>query len=161
MKNVTIALDDETHRRARIRAAEMGTSLSALVKAYLSSLGDSDAPATVAQEVREMPMPYHPEPAAIAAMPLSAALLAASSAQPSTPPAEKGPDGQPYYVDGKWVWTKDGKPRKPGAMRHLAGWTKDFDEWPDGFIDALYGEDSEAANNWWKPFAKAPERPGS
>ncbi len=35
MKNVTIALDDETHRLARIRAAELGTSLSAMGKAYL------------------------------------------------------------------------------------------------------------------------------
>ena len=35
MKNVTIALDDETHRLARVRAAELGTSLSAMVKAYL------------------------------------------------------------------------------------------------------------------------------
>jgi hypothetical protein len=31
MKNVTIALDDETHRLARIRAVELGTSLSAMV----------------------------------------------------------------------------------------------------------------------------------
>ncbi|MBX3561905.1 MAG: hypothetical protein KF780_08840 [Sphingomonas sp.] len=35
MKNVTISLDDETHRRARIRAAELGTSLSALVRELL------------------------------------------------------------------------------------------------------------------------------
>lgn len=32
MKNVTISLDDETHRRARIRAAELGKSLSGLVR---------------------------------------------------------------------------------------------------------------------------------
>ncbi len=155
MKNVTIALDDETHRRARIRAAELGTSLSALVKDYLTSLGGDEAPATRAQEVREMPMPYHHEPHGPAASP-----MAMQATQPS-PPTDKGPDGQPYCVDGKWVWTKDGKPRKPGAMRHLAGWTKDFDEWPDGFIDAMYGDDTEAANNWWKPFAKAPARPDS
>lgn len=155
MKNVTIALDDETHRRARIRAAELGTSLSALVKDYLSSLGDDHAPVTRAQEVREMPMPYHHELPKLAAKPVPV-----QAAQP-TLPAEKGPEGQPYCVDGKWVWTKDGKPRKPGAMRHLAGWTKDFDEWPDGFIDAMYGDDTEAANNWWKPFARAPERPGN
>ena len=35
MKNVTISLDDETHRRARIHAAELGTSLSALVRELL------------------------------------------------------------------------------------------------------------------------------
>lgn len=56
MKNVTIALDDETHRLARIRAAELGTSLSALVKQYLASL--ADAPAI---GVREMPMSYAAE----------------------------------------------------------------------------------------------------
>lgn len=43
MKNVTISLDDETHRRARIRAAELGTSLSALVRELLENLDrDSD-----------------------------------------------------------------------------------------------------------------------
>ena len=42
MKNVTITIDDETHRAARIRAAEMGTSLSALVKDYLpATLGQA------------------------------------------------------------------------------------------------------------------------
>jgi plasmid stability protein len=35
MKNVTISLDDETHRKARIRAAERGKSLSALVRDLL------------------------------------------------------------------------------------------------------------------------------
>ena len=54
MKNVTIALDDDTHRKARIRAAELGTSLSALVKDYLSGLGQ-DAPAV--SGLREMQMP--------------------------------------------------------------------------------------------------------
>jgi plasmid stability protein len=129
MKNVTIALDDETHRNARIRAAELGTSLSALVKHYLEGL--SDGSSTVAQAiattgVREMPMSFTAEPAA----PLNA--------------------GPPWLVDGKWVYTKDGKPRKPGAMRHLGGgWTEDFDEWPDGFIDALHGDDTPASNTWW------------
>ncbi|MFZ5725413.1 MAG: hypothetical protein ACOY4C_03260 [Pseudomonadota bacterium] len=62
MKNVTIALDEETHRRARIRAAELGTSLSALVKAYLEQLGSADA-APVAG-VREMPTSFTPMPPA-------------------------------------------------------------------------------------------------
>jgi hypothetical protein len=155
MKNVTIALDDETHRRARIRAAELGTSLSALVKSYLIDLSDDGvAPERQIGGVREMPMPFHHEPPPPTVSAVTPVLQA-------SPPAAKGPDGQPYYVAGKWVWTKDGKPRKPGAMRHLAGWTKDFDEWPDGFIDAMYGNDTEAANNWWKPLAKAAERPGS
>jgi hypothetical protein len=58
MKNVTIALDDETHRLARIKAAEMGTSLSALVKAYLSGLTSGDAPELAG--VRETPSTYVP-----------------------------------------------------------------------------------------------------
>lgn len=62
MKNVTIALDEETHRRARIRAAELGTSLSALVKAYLEQLGSADA--TPAAGVREMPTSFTPAPPA-------------------------------------------------------------------------------------------------
>ena len=39
MKNITIAIDDQTYRRARIKAAERGTSVSALVKQYLAKLG--------------------------------------------------------------------------------------------------------------------------
>lgn len=39
MKNVTVSLDDETYRRARIRAAEQDTSISALVRDYLNHLG--------------------------------------------------------------------------------------------------------------------------
>lgn len=35
MKNITVSIDDETHRRARIRAAELGTSLSAAVRDFL------------------------------------------------------------------------------------------------------------------------------
>jgi plasmid stability protein len=38
VKNITVTLDDETYRRARIRAAEMETSVSALVKKFLSDL---------------------------------------------------------------------------------------------------------------------------
>jgi hypothetical protein len=38
VKNITIAVDDETYRRARIKAAERGTSVSALVKQFLAGL---------------------------------------------------------------------------------------------------------------------------
>jgi plasmid stability protein len=38
MKNITVSVDDETHRSARIRAAELGTSVSALVRNYLRGL---------------------------------------------------------------------------------------------------------------------------
>lgn len=41
MKNVTVSLDEDTWRRARVRAAETGRSLSALVRDYLRELGDA------------------------------------------------------------------------------------------------------------------------
>ena len=40
MKNITVSVDEETHRLARIRAAEMDTSVSALVRDYLKGLTD-------------------------------------------------------------------------------------------------------------------------
>lgn len=139
MKNVTIALDDETHRRARIRAAEMGTSLSALVKAYLIDLAGGAYPAPAAQQalgVRDVQMPfYHDAPAPVA------------SAQ-----SAKGPDGQPFCVNGKWVWTKDGKPRKPGALRHLGSLPDNWDEWPpemEAYFEKLQAEPwPDDANDW-------------
>ena len=112
MKNVTIALDDETHRKARIRAAELGTSLSALVKDYLSTLTAEDSQPS---GVREMPVAFkHAEPAK---------------------------DGPPWFIDGKWVYTPDGKPRQPGALRK-AGKCADLPETPDWLIDIMEnGED--------------------
>ena len=88
VKNVTIALDDETHRNARIRAAELGTSLSALVKGYLATLTSGGAP--VAEGVRELGMPFK---------------HAVSS------------DTGPWLIDGKLSYTRDGKPRQPGSLR--------------------------------------------
>ena len=38
MRNITVSVDDATYRRARIRAAELDTSVSALVREYLRSL---------------------------------------------------------------------------------------------------------------------------
>ncbi len=38
MKNITVSVDEGTYRRARIRAAELDTSVSALVRGYLRSL---------------------------------------------------------------------------------------------------------------------------
>jgi hypothetical protein len=113
MKNITITIYDETHRQARIRAAELGTSVSALVKDYLNSLVNVGP---VSQGVREMPMPFNPAPADVAAPPL------------------KGPDGQPYFVNGEWVWTKDGKPRKPGGLKGKLWMADDFDQWPDDIL---------------------------
>ena len=42
MRNITVSVDDDTYRRSRVRAAELDTSVSALVRTYLRSLvGDS------------------------------------------------------------------------------------------------------------------------
>ena len=38
MKNITVYVDEETHRLARLRAAELGTSVSALVRGFLKTL---------------------------------------------------------------------------------------------------------------------------
>jgi predicted transcriptional regulator len=38
MKNLTVSLDDETYRRARMIAAQRDTSVSALVKRFLVDL---------------------------------------------------------------------------------------------------------------------------
>jgi hypothetical protein len=39
MKNITVSVDDETYRNARMKAAELDTSVSALVRRYLVELG--------------------------------------------------------------------------------------------------------------------------
>ena len=43
MKNITVTVPDEVYRNARIRAAERGTSVSALVGEYLRSLSERQA----------------------------------------------------------------------------------------------------------------------
>lgn len=45
VKNVTVSLDEGTYRRARILAAERGTSLSSLVRDYLRALGSGESEA--------------------------------------------------------------------------------------------------------------------
>jgi predicted transcriptional regulator len=42
MKNITVSLDDEVYRRARVIAAQRDTSVSALVKRYLVDLGSRE-----------------------------------------------------------------------------------------------------------------------
>ena len=42
MKNITVSVSDEIYRRARIRAAELGTSVSALVAEFLGSISERD-----------------------------------------------------------------------------------------------------------------------
>jgi len=43
MKNITVSVPDEVYRDARIRAAERGSSVSALVGEYLRSLSEREA----------------------------------------------------------------------------------------------------------------------
>ena len=38
MRNITVSVDDDTYRRSRIRAAELETSVSALVRDFLQRL---------------------------------------------------------------------------------------------------------------------------
>lgn len=42
MRNITVSVDDDTYKRARIAAAERDTSVSALVKAYLEQLASHE-----------------------------------------------------------------------------------------------------------------------
>lgn len=51
MKNITISVDEETYRQARIIAAQRDASVSALVRGFLVSLTDTEAP--VRDPVRE------------------------------------------------------------------------------------------------------------
>ena len=46
MKNITVSVDEQTHRLARIRAAELDTSVSALVRDYLKNLVEDRADRT-------------------------------------------------------------------------------------------------------------------
>jgi plasmid stability protein len=43
MKNITVSLDDETYRRARIIAAQRETSVSALVRRFLTELASGES----------------------------------------------------------------------------------------------------------------------
>jgi hypothetical protein len=43
MKNVTVSIPDDVYQAARVRAAEDGSSLSALVAGYLRSLSERKA----------------------------------------------------------------------------------------------------------------------
>lgn len=43
MRNITVSVDDETYKRARIAAAALDTSVSALVKSYLQRLASEES----------------------------------------------------------------------------------------------------------------------
>jgi hypothetical protein len=42
VKNITVSVDDDTYRLARVKAAERDTSVSALVKGFLAGLATDD-----------------------------------------------------------------------------------------------------------------------
>ena len=135
MKNVTISIDNDLHRKARVFAAERGTSLSALVKQYLETLTDA-GPAKF-EGVRDMQVSFTHAPAEF-------------GAPPPVPPK----DGPPWLVDGKWVYTKDGKPRKPGALRGKLTVPDDFDKWPpemEAFFKKLQSEPWNDDVEDWMP----------
>jgi len=55
MKNITVSVDEDTYRQARIKAAERDTSVSALVKDFLSSLAaDEGTFERLAREEKEI-----------------------------------------------------------------------------------------------------------
>ena len=43
MKNITVSLPDDVYRSARIKAAERDTSVSALVREFLTRLGEDES----------------------------------------------------------------------------------------------------------------------
>lgn len=43
MKNITVSLNDDVYRRARIKAAERDRSVSALVREFLESLAEGES----------------------------------------------------------------------------------------------------------------------
>lgn len=43
MKNITVSLDDETYRRARMKAAQLDSSVSALVRGFLTQLAAEES----------------------------------------------------------------------------------------------------------------------
>jgi plasmid stability protein len=52
MKNITLKIDDDTYRKARLRAAEKGTSVSAMVRNILESLEEGQAEQERAEQTR-------------------------------------------------------------------------------------------------------------
>lgn len=55
MKRITVSLDDETHRLAKVKAAEKGTSVSALVRDYLTGLANGEPEAAAAGKSEKTP----------------------------------------------------------------------------------------------------------
>ena len=55
MKNITVSVEDEVYRRARMKAAEQDTSVSALVKRFLAEFAQDESDAErLRREEREL-----------------------------------------------------------------------------------------------------------
>jgi plasmid stability protein len=55
MKNITVSVDEDTYRRARIKAAEKDTSVSALVRKFLTELAAEESdPERLLREERNL-----------------------------------------------------------------------------------------------------------
>jgi hypothetical protein len=44
VKNITVSVDDEVYHAARVKAAELRTSVSALVRSYLQAIRNGQTP---------------------------------------------------------------------------------------------------------------------
>ncbi len=54
MKTITVSVDEETYRLSRVKAAEAGTSVAALVRAYLVELVQGRTPETSFDRLRTL-----------------------------------------------------------------------------------------------------------
>lgn len=54
MKNITVSVDEETHRISRIVAAEAGTSLSEIVRRFLNEVAASRTPEDLKERSRRL-----------------------------------------------------------------------------------------------------------
>jgi len=52
VRNITVSVPDDVYRRARIRAAERDTSVSALVRKFLLEVGAKETPSEIIESVR-------------------------------------------------------------------------------------------------------------
>ena len=50
MKNITVTVDDKVYREARVTAAKLGTSVSAIVANYLTAIARGTAPVPSASD---------------------------------------------------------------------------------------------------------------
>jgi hypothetical protein len=60
VKNITVSVPDEVYQAARIKAAEQGTSVSAMVRDHLAALSQASQ-SDRGQRIREMLEKFHRE----------------------------------------------------------------------------------------------------